>query len=290
MHLIGEIVLTGMVKHNRWKSGLKKREWNCHGQKITYLRSKNQSSSTPVVFLHGLGANKDKWGAGIYSLTQGHECVFLDLPGEGESSFSSEDDYSPLSQVERLANFFKAIGLSQMVLVGSSIGGCIASLYAAQHPYQIEKLVVISPAGFSTTYPSLAMKAFQDSGVHPFGYRNVNELKQFWRLVFHQPPKVISFMAEAIAARGKRGYHKIDKIIQDYRTSGCYPLEKAFSSVKAETLIIWGREDQVFDYTCTQSAMSLLPSATVKIIEDAGHVPYLEKSTETVEALCDFLP
>jgi pimeloyl-ACP methyl ester carboxylesterase len=268
---------------------LKAKRWKAAGHEIAYLQSSGRRTGRTLVFLHGLGAGKDQWGPQIYSLVGAHRCLFLDLPGEGESSFDGTQSYSPASQVERLKAFFDALAIKDVVLIGSSMGGCIACLYAATYPDEVSRLIAMAPAGLPASTLSQAMSLFLESGKHPFGYRNVSEMQDLWDIAFTRPPKVPAFLATALAIKGERRYTRIGKILEDFKVAGLYPLQMRLSDVQARTLIVWGRNDRVFDVSCLDEVNRLLPEASVCIIEEAGHVPYLECADQTLDVIQRFL-
>jgi abhydrolase domain-containing protein 6 len=289
MEWLGQLVLLVLRQQNRFRYRLKFRRWKANGYEVAYLHSSRRKTRLTLVFLHGLGASKDQWGSHIYSLVHSYNCVFLDLPGEGESSFDGAQSYSPMIQVMRLKAFFDTRSMNDIALIGTSMGGCIASLYAAIYPAKISRLITIAPAGLAAARPSPAMSQFLESGNHPFGYQTVSEMLEFWEIVFTQIPKVPTFLAKALASRGALRRPCIEKILGDFKDSGLYPLQTKLSDVRARTLVIWGSNDHIFDISCLEQMNSLLPQANVCIIEGAGHVPYLEHGEQTLDAIKQFL-
>ena len=285
----GQLVLLALRQKNRFRYRLKVRRWKAGSDEIVYLHSKNHGAGPTLVFLHGLGASKDQWGPQMYSLVDAYNCVFLDLPGEGESSFDDLQSYSPEAQVGRLKAFFDAQFITDVVLIGSSIGGCIACLYSAAYPTEVSGLIAMAPAGLAATRLSPAMDQFLESGKHPFGYRTVSEMQGLWAVVFTRVPKVPTFLEKALAAKGARRYARVGKILKDFKSAGLYPLQMRLTHVQAKTLIVWGSNDRVFDVSCLGEVNSLLPQASVCIIEGAGHAPYLECGEQTLDAIKRFL-
>jgi pimeloyl-ACP methyl ester carboxylesterase len=285
----GQLVLLALRQQNRFRYRLKVRRWKAGGYEIAYLYSNGHEAGPTLVFLHGLGASKDQWGPQIYSLVDAYNCIFLDLPGEGESSFDGVQSYSPVAQVERLKAFFDAQSFKDVVLIGSSIGGCIACLYSATYPAEVSRLIAMAPAGLPAARLSPAMSKFLESGKYPFGYRTVSEMQGLWEIVFTRVPKVPAFLAKALATKGALRYVRVGKILGDFNGAGLYPLQMRLADVQARTLIVWGSNDRVFDVSCLDEVNNLLPQASVCIIEGAGHVPYLECGEQTLDAIQRFL-
>lgn len=288
-YVIGFVVLFGLKHSVRFKYNLRHRKWRGADDTIHYLESRRVEGRDTLVFLHGLGASKDQWGEAIYGLSKHYHCVFLDLPGEGDSDFNPTKSYSPESQIERIKAFLSAKQLDQVVLVGASIGGCIAAMYAADNAVQVKKLIAIAPAGIPTPCNSDAMERFVRTGSHPFGYRSVAEMRAFWKLIFQNPPFVPEILSPVLAKKGRDRYEKIDKIIRDFRSGGLFPLELVLDKIESQTLFIWGREDRIFDVACVETVTRLFPEATISIVDGAGHVPYLEEGIKIARQIMGFV-
>ena len=89
----------------------------------------------PLVLLHGLTFDRSLWRPSLAELSRidpGRRVLALDLPGHGASpGWPSYDIQSLAHGVHRAVD---EAGLSSPVVVGHSIGGIVATAYAAQHP------------------------------------------------------------------------------------------------------------------------------------------------------------
>jgi pimeloyl-ACP methyl ester carboxylesterase len=85
----------------------------------------------PVVFIHGLTFNRTTWHPIMDQLAGRFRCVAVDLPGHGASSGF------PLSMEEALLQVYwlvSDLGIERPVIVGHSLGGIMATIYAATFP------------------------------------------------------------------------------------------------------------------------------------------------------------
>jgi pimeloyl-ACP methyl ester carboxylesterase len=103
-----------------------------------------------LVFLHGSFRDSSQWLPLIEQLHKEYHCFAPDLLGFGESE-RPKDHYSIELEVECLAEFFEALHLPQVYLIGDSLGGWIAANYALKYPERVGGLVLLSPEGVSTT-------------------------------------------------------------------------------------------------------------------------------------------
>jgi pimeloyl-ACP methyl ester carboxylesterase len=92
-------------------------------------------AAPPLVLLHGLTFDRSTWGPVVHQLSllePSRLIVAFDLPGHGESD--AQDDDKTEAVVATLDRAVTEAGLSAPVMVGHSVSGVIATLYAARHP------------------------------------------------------------------------------------------------------------------------------------------------------------
>lgn len=100
-------------------------------------------AARPVVFLHGGGLNAHTWDLVCAVLASEFRCLALDQRGHGDSDWSTQGDYAFETQARDLAEFVDRLGLARVALVGMSMGGINALLYAAAHPERVAALALI---------------------------------------------------------------------------------------------------------------------------------------------------
>jgi pimeloyl-ACP methyl ester carboxylesterase len=95
---------------------------------IEYFYSKGHKET--IVLLHGLGGAKENyWEACKSSALDGHTLICPDNPGTGNSSYYNDFplDVDDLTHITSL--FIKQLGISNFILIGTSMGGLTALLY-----------------------------------------------------------------------------------------------------------------------------------------------------------------
>jgi pimeloyl-ACP methyl ester carboxylesterase len=84
------------------------------------------------VFLHGLTFDRRMWQPALAELPPAHRAIALDLPGHGGSPpFAARGLAAAVDAVHAAVD---AAGLDAPIVVGHSIGGPVASVYASAHP------------------------------------------------------------------------------------------------------------------------------------------------------------
>mgnify|MGYP000754833404 CR=1 FL=1 len=107
------------------------------------------SGDQTLLFIHGLGSYLPAWKKQLEALSADYRCIALDLPGYGKSS-KGDFSYDMLFFANTVAEFIQKMDLKNVTIVGHSMGGQIAITMGLYHSDLMEKLVLVSPAGFET--------------------------------------------------------------------------------------------------------------------------------------------
>ena len=94
-----------------------------------------------MILLHGICSHAHYWDYFSRNMAQHFHILALDQRGHGESDWAQE--YGPRHYVIDLETFVAQQRLSNIVLIGHSLGGITAALYAARHPELVGKLIMI---------------------------------------------------------------------------------------------------------------------------------------------------
>ena len=251
------------------------------GAKIHYLEA---GSGPPVILLHGLGGDASNWASTIGPLSQKYRVIVPDQIGFGKSD-KPLINYRVGTLVDFLDGFYKELKLDRASLVGNSLGGWTVAAFAIAHPAKVDRLVLVDAAGFSIT-GDLDPKVL--NGLNP---STRDAVKQMLPLVFYNTQMFASDIAvDAFFARrvGAGDGYTIQRFI-DSISRGEDVLDKRLGSVKAPTLVLWGREDGLTPLAMGERFKKEISGSQLFIIEKCGHVPQLEKAAEFNTALMKFL-
>jgi pimeloyl-ACP methyl ester carboxylesterase len=112
-------------------------------------------NGSPVVLIHHLAGNTKSWLNQIPYLSQDYHVIAYDLRGHGRSAESNRvftmDDLA-----EDLFLLLQALGVSKCSVIGHSIGGMIAPLFALKHESMINSLIIIAGASQPLAQDKLA--------------------------------------------------------------------------------------------------------------------------------------
>src|SRR4029079_11758082 len=126
-------------------NGQTSKEITVFGQKIHYVEA---GSGPTVILLHGLGGSTQAWMFNIAPLAEKYHVVVPDQIGFGKSD-KPLVNYRIRTYVDFLDQFCKQLKIDRPTLIGNSMGGWIAAIYAATYPDRVDKLVLADAAGYA---------------------------------------------------------------------------------------------------------------------------------------------
>ena len=241
-----------------------------------------------ILMIHGFGGEKDNWTRFARSLTQAYRVIAPDLPGFGESRWHPGWDYSLYPQRDRVANFVQALGLGQIHLIGNSMGGHLAALFAHEYPQDVASLALINNAGVVSPVESDAQRMLAQ-GENTLIVRSLDEFDRLLEYVSHNK-LFIPWPAKGVLAQRALDRAKENQLIfTAVKGDPTVALEPLLPQIETPVLIIWGEYDRILHVSSVDKMRPLLPQAEVIIMEDTGHVPMLERPAETAAHYLRFL-
>jgi pimeloyl-ACP methyl ester carboxylesterase len=104
-----------------------------------------------IVLVHGIASSAATFRRLIPLLSDRYRCISIDLLGFGESPAPENATYTIGEHVASIHETIKSLRLrAPFVLVGHSLGSLLAARFAAQHPEQVSRLVLVSPPVYLT--------------------------------------------------------------------------------------------------------------------------------------------
>lgn len=268
-----------------------------------YWVSHGPAGGERLVVLHGgPGAHHDYLLPQMLELARERECLFYDQRGGGRSRH--DDDRAVItweSQVRDLEAIVGEFSLDPLTIVGYSWGALLALLYSVQaaHGHAAPapaRLVLIDPAPISRPWrqrfeaefarrqQSAAVQALRDelaaSGLResdPAAYRQrIFELS------------VAGYFADPRIARDLTPFRVTARVQQStWDSLGEFDLTTALRDVRCPTLVVHGRQDPIPLESSAAVAEGL--AAELVVLDDCGHVPYVEQPEALFRAVRSFL-
>jgi len=255
-----------------------------YGQKIHYLEA---GSGPKVILLHGLGGDSTSWAQTIPALASKYHVFAPDQIGFGKSD-KPVLNYRVATLVEFLAGFYKKIGIEKATLVGNSLGGWAAAVFTTLHPEKVDKLVLVDAAGY--TPKRWGGQEYTEDLYNTLNPATAAELKRLYGKIFYNKLFLTEqFIEQSFATKLKRSdTHTINAFIGSFLRKDDN-LDEQAKNIKAPTLIIWGREDELTPLAIADVFAQDIAGSKKVIIDKCGHIPQIEKAADFNVALLKFL-
>ncbi len=248
-----------------------------------------EGEGSPIVLIHGFGAALDWWDAIAPELARDHRVIRLDLIGHGGTE-APGSGYA----IERQAALVKAVldklGVARTVVVGHSMGGEVATAFAAQDASRVERLVLID----TPPKPETAFDLTMELGLSPLLGQALWRLRtdaalqqaltQGFAPGFPVPKKFVADLWQL----SYTGFHDAHDDSIAYVTETGTPERLAGLDPVPPLLVLFGTEDALIS-PASAKLYDTVPGAEIVMIDGAGHSPMVEKPGETLALLKGFI-
>lgn len=257
----------------------------------------------PVVVVHGgLGLDHSYLRSGLDPLGAHLRLEYIDLRGNGRSPRpESSGEWQALTAerwAEDIEHVRRAIGADRIIVLGHSFGGIVAQEYALRHHDRVAGLILC------TTYPSfehaeVATQLVASRGT-PAQLEALTRLTtapfdddaEFARvaravlpLYFHRPdPELIAREFGEVRYSGPAFARSFLDLLPAFNSVQRLP------SLRCPTLVVSGGDDWIAPAVHTGEVLrSLIPGAEHVVLEESGHMPFLEEPERFRQAVMDWI-
>ncbi|MDP8887493.1 MAG: alpha/beta hydrolase [Thermoproteota archaeon] len=254
----------------------------------TYYEDHGDAKSYPLILIHPIGGNILIWHHEIpLLLKSGFRVIAYEIRGHYRTGMGKVGAYAMQDLVTDLEHLLEHLNIKKCTIIGHSIGGIIASMYAAEHSDTVDAIVMINSSPkkfeekdlekhFKTRKIAITqgIEALAENKLRSFDEsRDLFKDKKhsdFFRDVFTKT-SVEGFVAATIAL-----YTIPGNVVDKLQTSNC----KVFAIV--------GSDDDVF-MRLLKETKEEMPRLKVRILEGSDHWVIIEKPDEMYDILIEFL-
>jgi len=243
----------------------------------------------PVLFVQGLGYDRNGFGPLPQLLADEFRAVLFDNRGVGDSD-APEGPYSVTQLATDAVAVLDAAGIETAHVLGVSLGGFIAQELALAHPDRVDKLVLVSTAPGSVPpshpMPERGVEAFarfqeldREAGLrlmveNSLGDHGVRErpdlVEEIYRYRLHRAPSLAAWQAQAYAGATFDAYDRIP-------------------AIAAPTLIIQGGGDTVVNPLNGELLAERIPNARLHLVPERGHLVLWQEAAMLAPIVRQFL-
>jgi len=240
-----------------------------NGLNLHYLDWGNPDAP-PMLLLHGLCGNAHYWDFFAWSMKNDYHVLALDQRGHGDSSWATS--YGPKDYILDIEAFATALELDNIVLIGHSMGGINVIIYAARHPGQVSRLVIVDIGPEIAAAGIERMEKERTSEPEAFGSEEeaidyMKELGPRYSEVFIQHQARYAFKRDD---KGNLRF-KYDRTLRSTKLQSPEWLWEYLNEVICPTLVVHGRESDVLLAEVAQRVVDTLPFGLLVDIDSAGH-------------------
>ncbi|MBI2591056.1 MAG: alpha/beta hydrolase [Candidatus Brennerbacteria bacterium] len=255
-----------------------------------------------LLLLHGANMGWGQWYPNLKKLSEYFNIFALDLPGAGSSSWIHPRNLEPQKHWVDIVEKFIKLKLKKgasINIVAHSIGGWIALKLALKEQSFINKLVLVSPLGFSEYTPKkyrfIGLYIFAQLLSMTFMRPTRKNIKRFIQDVFYDVSSLkeefIDYYYESLKKnKFSHPFLLLNRIAGFWKVRNVFVLLSELSKIKIPTLIIVGDKDPILPLNSLYlKAFRLIVGARLEIFLNCGHVPSTEKSNKFNELVINFL-
>ncbi len=239
-----------------------------NGLKVNFWEDGQDNNRTILLIHGGLGDAHQHWSTAMPMLAENFHLLAPDLPGFGKSD--SLPNMKLDKFMELIEAFLKSQDCEQAVVIGNSIGGQIARLFAASHPTQVPAVILVNGGGVPDV-PGILRALEKIPGLsHLFFslFRSMATSPGTLKRMLHTQELITDGFREKVRRAGG-SYAGIMRMLV------ASPSPKAQNPL-VPTLILWGANDEFAPVEEGKAIKSSIPGSSLIEITDCGHMPQLE--------------
>ena len=231
-----------------------------------------EGDGEPIVLIMGLGAEGENWRPHVDSWAQHYRCIMIDNRGIGQTP-DGEGSHSITLLAEDVARLMDHLGLSDVRVIGVSMGSAITQQLMIDRPELVSKAVLIAP--WSRVTPSVAIvfetiaraAQLRDAGMlrrvlhnvtWTFGWTDAN-LIEAQEMVNDPAPMPFGTIAKQASA------------------CAAFDIENEAGAITTPTLVTLGVHDLIIHPHLSRQTAELIPGADL-IEYSTGHVHHFEET------------
>lgn len=264
------------------------------------VTSWGKHSEPACLLIHGLDNSAYIWDNIATELSENFRVYTIDIRGHGDSDWASRNSYTLDTFINDIEQVRAYLSLSDFILIGHSLGGRIATYYAADYLEYVKKLIIIDMA--PEIGNNIIEKLKSDSRSQPRKFQSIQSCYAYMQAIYplSQQSLLYDFCRHSFSLQNGYYTNKTDpefknKMFQPSDVGGCInPLqdEKIWDilpKINIPTLIIRGGFSAVLSSQIANKMATALPNANISIIARAGHAVMLDNPQQTINAIINFI-
>ena len=262
-----------------------------NGTSIWY---EQEGTGPPCLVLHGgLGVDHALYQGTLTPLGERLRLVYLDHRGNGRSGRPPDGTITMEQLADDAAALARHLGLEHVVVLGHSYGGFVAQELALRQPELVSALLLIdtTPGQLGATEspdddqgPPPPPELVEAMSIIPSSDDELAAgMRDMFRFYLHRldPAEIEPVLAATI--------FDVGAMIRGFEVLAGWSAVDRLPSITAPTLVLAGRHDPVTSWPQSVRIASRIPGAELVVLEDSGHMPWLDEPDRFFEVVVDWL-
>lgn len=248
----------------------------------------DEGSGDPVVFLHGIPTSSYLWQDVVGTIADRQRAIVPDMAGYGASSKRDGFDRSIRAQEAMIDALLDDLGFETVDFVGHDLGGGVGLRLAARSPERVDRLVLSN----AVAYDSWPIEPIVDLGLPSTAREtSVDDLQGMLDELIGET--VAGEPDEEFLEGTKAPWDSEEGVVSLVRdaaaTNTNHTTEIDPGGIDAETLLLWGADDEFQEIEWAERLESEMPNARLVGLDGANHWVMEDRPEAYREELAEFL-
>jgi len=239
--------------------------------KFSYI---DEGEGTTLLLLHGLFGSLSNWGEVLAEYSKNYRVIIPLLPIHEmplrTAGLGALTDF--------IEEFIKLKKLSQMTILGNSLGGHLALMYTLRNFNEVVRLVLTGSSGL---FESSMGGSYPKRGSY-------NYIKERVEYTFYNPATATKALIDEVF-EVTQSIPKCLRIVAIAKSAQRHNMANDITRITQPTLLVWGLNDTITPPTVGYEFLDLMPNAELHFVDHCCHAPMMEDHVEFNRVLSEFL-
>lgn len=276
-----------------------------------HYRDEGNPNGTVLVMIHGGFGSLQNWEGWVEHLKDDFRLISMDLLGHGLTGSYPENVYTRITERDAIHMLLQKLNITKYTVAGNSFGGGIALELALAYPNEVEGLILVDSEGIPNGEDGYDTSMFNsDDPVSPEdpSYKKLSWLENVGKnfigpavvqsvmeqMTYNQElltDEYVEYFSKQVRHEGNRGAQLLmfRQGIYLVQQNGKHDLLPRLSELQMPTLVMQGAGDTLVPMRVAETFRDNIANSQLAVIEEAGHMPMMEKPKESADVVRTFI-
>ena len=241
------------------------------------MNYKVEGTGKTLLFIHGLSDNLLYWEFLARNLKNDYQVIRIDLRGHGESKLGSDEITIDL-YANDLLNLLDDLNISEVNLIGFSMGGAVALDFTIRYPEKVSSLVLISAFARADSHTTDILNQF--IGALKSSFEDFYDMilpMTLCKNIIAEHEQELEILKEISSQNAN-----VESYIKACEACINFDVENELSQINVPTVILAGRYDEISSLDAQKRIYNKIKSSKLIVFENAKHNLLVGKNNEKI--------